>query len=45
MVPVGFEPTTPASEGPQTHVLYRAGVQNGSCVVKEKVLKMKNIRG
>ena len=29
MTPVGFEPTIPATEGPQTHALVRAATEIG----------------
>ena len=32
MAPVGFEPTTPAGEGPQTYALDRAATGTGSLV-------------
>ena len=34
ITPAGFEPATPASERPQTHILDREGTEIGSSVLK-----------
>jgi len=33
MLPVGFEPTIPGSERPQTHALDRAATGTGTCLL------------
>ena len=46
MPPVGFEPTIPAGERPQTYALDRAATATGSIkvLIKHKKIQCRNLR-